>query len=162
MTKKIRPTRWDTHIKPRLKEIEGWVRDGLIDEQVIHNLGVAKATFYKYRDEHLELAELLKRNKAIVDVEVENALLKKALGYSVEETTRERIYVRDAEGQQILDADGMPMSELAITKKVTKHIAPDTTAQIFWLKNRKPVEWRDKKEVDVSLNKSLEDFFGDD
>lgn len=154
-------TRWDTHIKPRLKEIEGWVRDGLIDEQIIHNLGIAKATFYKYRDEHLELAELLKRTKAIVDVEVENALLKRALGYSVDEVTRERLYVRDAEGKQILDADGMPMSELAITKKVTKHITPDTTAQIFWLKNRKPTEWRDRKEVGVTVDKSLEDFFGD-
>lgn len=162
MDKKKKTTRWDTHIKPRLTEIEGWVRDGLIDEQIIHNLGVAKATFYKYRDEHLELAELLKRTKAIVDVEVENSLLKRALGYSVDEVTRERIYIRDKDGVMMVDEDGEPLTELVITKKVTKHITPDTTAQIFWLKNRKPVEWRDRKEVGLTLDKSLEDFFGDE
>ena len=40
------------------------------------------------------------------------------------------------------------ISELTVTKVVEKEVVPDTTAQIFWLKNRKPEEWRDKRVVD--------------
>lgn len=157
MAKKPKPNRWDTHIEPRLTEIEGWVRDGLIDEQIIHNLGIAKATFYKYRDEHPELAELLKRTKAIVDIEVENALLKKALGFT--EVIKKPIKVKHViydQGRKVEETERVIYADEEV------YIAPDTTAQIFWLKNRKPNEWRDKKEVGVSLDKSLEDFFGDE
>ena len=38
---------------------------------------------------------------------------------------------------------------MVTTKEIVKEVTPDTTAQIFWLKNRKPEEWRDKKDVAV-------------
>lgn len=145
-----RLTKYDTHVKPKMIEIEGWARDGLIDEQIAKNLGVAYSTFRKYRDENVALSAALKRGKEVVDREVENALLKRALGYSYEETTKELVK--------------NPLTEevrLEVTKVVTKQVSPDTTAQIFWLKNRKPVDWRDKKDVGVTFDKSLEDFFGD-
>lgn len=145
-----RLTKYDTHVKPKMIEIEGWARDGLIDEQIAKNLGVAYSTFRKYRDENVALSAALKRGKEVVDREVENALLKRALGYSYEETTKELVK--------------NPLTEevrLEVTKVVTKQVSPDTTAQIFWLKNRKPNEWRDKKDVGVTFDKSLEDFFGD-
>ena len=151
----------DGVLEYKLKQVEAWSRNGLIQQQVADNLGISIDTLIQYKKQYPAFSEALKRGKEVVDVEVENALLKRALGYSVDEVTRERVYVRDAEGRQILDEDGNPLSELVITKKVTKHIQPDTTAQIFWLKNRKPVEWRDRKEVGVTVEKSLEDFFGD-
>ena len=156
-----RPSLYETKWKDKLIVIQGWARDGLNNQQIAHNMGISAKTLYEWQNKYSEFGNTLKEGKEVVDREVENALLKRALGYSVEEVTRERMYVRNAEGKQILDADGMPMSELAITKKATKHIAPDTTAQIFWLKNRKPNEWRDKKDVGVTVDKSLEDFFGD-
>ena len=156
-----RPSLYETKWKDKLIVIQGWARDGLTNQQIAHNMGISAKTLYEWQNKYSEFGNTLKEGKEVVDRQVENALLKRALGYSVEEVTRERLYVRDAEGKQILDADGMPMSELVITKKVTKHIAPDTTAQIFWLKNRKPNEWRDKKEVGVTVDKSLEDYFGD-
>lgn len=156
-----RPSLYETKWKDKLIVIQGWARDGLNNQQIAHNMGISAKTLYEWQNKYSEFGNTLKKGKEVVDRQVENALLKRALGYSVEEVTRERMYVRNAEGKQILDADGMPMSELAITKKVTKHITPDTTAQIFWLKNRKPNEWRDKKEVGVTVDKSLEDFFGD-
>lgn len=156
-----RPSLYETKWKDKLIVIQGWARDGLNNQQIAHNMGISAKTLYEWQNKYSEFGNTLKEGKEVVDRQVENALLKRALGYSVEEVTRERMYVRNAEGKQILDADGMPMSELAITKKVTKHITPDTTAQIFWLKNRKPNEWRDKKEVGVTVDKSLEDFFGD-
>lgn len=40
--------------------------------------------------------------------------------------------------------------ELVVTKEVTKEVLPDTTAQIFWLKNRRPDRWRDKQDIEHS------------
>lgn len=130
-----RPTKYYTHVKPRLIEIEGWARDGLIDEQIAHNLGVAYSTFREYKKQFPALAAALKRGKDVVDREVENALLKRALGYEYKEVTEELIN-----------------GQLQVTKVVTKQVPPDTTAQIFWLKNRKPDVWRDRHEVGHSGN----------
>lgn len=121
--------------------IEGWARNGLTIEQIAKNLGISKVTFYKYMNEHIELSERLKKGKEVVDIEVENALLKRALGYKYNEVTKELF--RDKETGE---------EELKVTKVVTKEVVPDTTAQIFWLKNRKPEEWRDKKDIEHSGN----------
>lgn len=116
-----------------LLRIEGWARDGLTDEQISRKIGIAYSTFRIWRDKFPELSAALKKNKDVVDREVENSLLKRALGYSYDETTREA--VKDAETGEIT---------MRVTKVVTKQVVPDTTAQIFWLKNRKPDKWRDK------------------
>lgn len=120
-------SKYFTHVEPKLTLIEGWARDGLTDEQIAKNLGISKTSLYKYKEEHIELFELLKKGKEIIDYEVENALLKRALGYEYDEVTYEH-------GKE--------------TKRVTKQVAPDTTAQIFWLKNRRPDKWRDKQIVE--------------
>ena len=127
--------------------IEGWARDGLTDEQIAHNMGISTATLYNWKKEHLEILEALKRGKAVVDRLVENALLKRALGYSYKETTRELMFNKDT-GE----------SSLRVTKVVEKEVAPDTTAQIFWLKNRKPEEWRDKRFVEDKIEFSDDGF----
>lgn len=118
-----------------LLKIEGWARDGLTDEQIATNIGIAYSTLRDWRDKYPALSAALKKGKEVVDRKVENALLQRALGYEYTETTRE--YVPELE-------------EMHVTKEVTKQVAPDTTAQIFWLKNRKPQEWRDKRDVDLS------------
>ena len=140
MSKKRRG-KYYTHVEPKLIEVEGWARDGLIDKQIAQNLGVAYSTFRKYRDDYPALSAALKNGKEVVDRHVENALLKRALGYSYEEITRERIFREE-----------LGVHEMAVTKVVTKEVNPDTTAQIFWLKNRKPTDWRDKKEIDNNVN----------
>ena len=107
--------------------LEGWARDGLTDEQIAKNMGIAPSTLYEWKKKSKEFSESLKKGKEVIDFEVENALLKRALGYEYEEETYE---------------NGI------LTKKVKKHVAPDTTAQIFWLKNRKPNTWKDRVETD--------------
>ncbi len=129
-------SKYESIVEPKLVVIEGWARNGLTIEQIAKNLGISKVTFYKYISEHTELSERLKKGKEVVDIEVENALLKRALGYKVDEVTKE-----------LIEDEETGISELKVTKIVTKEVAPDTTAQIFWLKNRKPEEWRDKKDV---------------
>lgn len=108
-----------------LLKLEGWARDGLSDEQIAHNMGIAYSTFREWKKKYSAFSAVLKRTKDVVDREVENALFKRAMGYKYDEVTYER-------GEEV--------------KRVTKEVAPDTTAQIFWLKNRKPAEWRDKIE----------------
>lgn len=108
-----------------LIKLEGWARDGLTDEQIAKNMKISPATLYNWKKDHLEILESLKKGKEVVDYEVENALLKRALGYTVKE--------------EKLTKDG----ELV---EVEKEVPGDVTAQIFWLKNRKPDVWRDKPE----------------
>ena len=142
-------SKYESIVEPKLVVIEGWARNGLTIEQIAKNLGISKVTFYKYISEHTELSERLKKGKEVVDIEVENALLKRALGYKVDEITKE-----------LITDEKTGISELKVTKVVTKEVAPDTTAQIFWLKNRKPEEWRDKKEVkhDGNINNPYENL----
>jgi hypothetical protein len=116
-----------------LLKIEGWARDGLTDEQIANNIGISVSCLNNWKNKYVEILESLKKGKEVVDRQVENALLKRALGYEYTETTREYIPELD---------------EMKTTKKVTKQVAPDTTAQIFWLKNRKPDKWRDKQEYE--------------
>jgi hypothetical protein len=113
-----------------LIKLEAWARNGLTDEQLANNIGINVATLYTWKKKYSEINDALKRGKEVVDIEVENSLLKAAKGYFVDE---EKTYISEV--------NGVVTKRKEITKK---YIAPNTTAQIFWLKNRKPIEWRDK------------------
>ena len=110
-----------------LLKIEGWARDGLTDEQIAKNIGISRSTLNVWKDRYSDISDALKKGKDVIDRQVENALLKRALGYEYEEV-KEKF------------EDGV-ITERTVTKK---EVVPDTTAQIFWLKNRKPDKWRDK------------------
>ena len=107
-----------------LLKIEGWARDGLTDEQIAHNMGISVKTLYNWKNKHLPILHALKKGKEVVDRMVENALLKSALGYEYEE-------------------DGLTKDGKVVPMRKLQH--PNTTAMIFWLKNRKPEQWRDKQ-----------------
>jgi len=138
-------------VESKLLLIEAWCRDGLIEKDIAHNLGINVATLQRYKSEHSTLCEALKRGKEVVDITVENALYKRAQGYTYEEITRELVTSRDKWGNPVVDANGAVVQELKIIKVVTKEVQPDVTAQIFWLKNRKPKDWRDKHEVEKTI-----------
>lgn len=108
--------------------IEGWARQGLTDEQIAKNMGIRKSTFYDWLKKFPDISNALKKGKAPVDFEVENALLKRALGFEYEET--ETI---------IEEVDGKQRKRI---KKIKKVALPEVSAAIFWLKNRKPQQWR--------------------
>ena len=129
-------SKWE-QVKNKLILVEGWAKDGLTDEQIANNLGISTQTFYTYKKEHIEFFESLKKGKEIVDYEVENALLKKALGYTI-----------------ILKKEKVTKDGDVVEIKEEMHIPPSTTAQIFWLKNRKPEKWRDK--IDVENKQDVE------
>jgi len=137
-----------------LLKLEAWARDGLTDEQIASNMGIAVATVYDWKNRFPEFSEALKRGKEVVDIAVENALLKRAMGYKFDEVTKEAKYVRDEETGEVRHV-------MVETKRITKEVQPDVTAQIFWLKNRRPGLWRDRQNVELSgeINvKKLEDL----
>ena len=119
-----------------LTKLEGWARDGLTDEQIAHNIGIATGTLYEWKNRFPEIDEALKKGKEVVDIQVENALLKRALGYSYEET------------KVIVETDGRKRVE-----RVQKHVLPDVTAQIFWLRNRTK-HWSNKDQADIDKIKA--------
>lgn len=136
MGKVGRPSKYE-EVKDDLLRVQGWARDGLSDEQIAENLGIGITTLYEWKNRYPEFREAMKKGKEIVDREVENALLKRAMGYEYEEVVIE---------------NGVE------TKRVKKFVPPDTTAQIFWLKNRKPQEWRDRQEREVTATVSIENL----
>lgn len=125
-----------------LLKLEGWARDGLTDEQIANNIGIKRQSLYDWKKKYPDISDALKKGKEVVDRAVENALLKKALGYKYTEVTRE-----------LVD------SEMFVTKEVVKEVQPDTTAQIFWLKNRRPDLWRDRKDLEAKVDLSQQDPF---
>lgn len=126
-----------------LLQLESWARDGLTDKQIASNMGITEQTLNVWKKNYPSLFESLKRGKVVVDIQVENALLKRALGYSYDEVTKERVLDYDPSTGQIVG------SHMEVTKTVRKEVQGDTTAQIFWLKNRRPEQWRDKRDVSV-------------
>ena len=136
-------SKYETNVKPKLFLVEMWARDGLTDEQIAENLDISVASFYNYKNEHLEFLESLKKGKEVADYEVENALFKKALGYNAK--VKKAFKVKEVlyeNGKRLKETERIEYAEDEV------HIPADTTAQIFWLKNRKPNVWRDKQEIE--------------
>lgn len=110
-----------------LIKLEGWARDGLTDEQIAKNVGISRETLNQWKKKYADISDALKKGKEVVDYEVENALLKRALGFTIKE--------------EKLTKDGEVV-------ELEREVPGDVTAQIFWLKNRKPSVWRDKPKED--------------
>jgi hypothetical protein len=129
-----RPTKWETHVYPRLAEIQQWFQEGLNAEDIIKNLGIGHTTWYEYIDKHPMLAELVKWSKSIIVSRVENSLLRAAMGYEFEEL------------KTIVEEDKNGKKKTRI-EKVKRYQPPNPTAMIFYLKNRAPNEWNDRREI---------------
>lgn len=131
--------------------LKGWARKGLTDEQIAHNCGIKRQTLYDWKKKYPDISDTLKKNKEIVDYEVENALLKKCFGYNV--PVLKHVKVKRAEY-----ANGVKVAEYEELQEVRDeiHIPADTTAQIFWLKNRQSKDWREKiDKPNVEENESV-------
>lgn len=133
-----------------IMQIEGWARDGLTNKQIAQNIGVSERAFTRWVKDFESISSALKRGKAPVDIQVENALLKRALGYEYEEKTTE------IEEIPYIGKDGKEhIKTKKHIKKTVKQVAPDVTAQIYWLKNRRPDKWRDRQEQIITTVEDL-------
>lgn len=131
-----------------LLQLEGWARDGLTDEQIAKNIGINPGTIYEWYKRFPKIAEAIKKGKGPVDLEVENALLKRAVGFTYTETVKE---IRQLPGGKTYTT----------IKEFTKYALPDTTAQAIWLNNRKPKSWQRDRRVDNSVAEVSDDGFLD-
>lgn len=127
-----RKSKYESHVEPKLLLIEAWTRDGMIIEDMADKLGVAVSSLYEYQNKHPEFAEALKKGREVADVTVENALYEKALPKKI-----------------ILNKQKVLNDGEVIDYQEEVYVPGDVTAQIFWLKNRRPLAWRDKQDIGV-------------
>lgn len=123
---------------------------GATDEQLSEFFDVSKATINNWKKSHTEFLDSIKRGRYQADAQVSEKLFTRAMGYEYTEVRSEGI--ADPE-------TGKPVGT-KITKTV-KQMAPDTTAQIFWLKNRQPKIWRDKQHIEHSVGDFESDFMNE-
>lgn len=139
MSKVGRKSKYYDYVQPYLKRIEHLCRMGATEEEICKKLGVSVDAFIEYKRKFPELIESLKRGKSDADDAVEAALFKRAIGYTTEEV-KTNTYVDNNNNQK------------QFRTSITREIPPDTTAAIFWLKNRRPEKWRDRHELGIDGN----------
>ena len=128
MNENGRPSKFE-QVKDMLYKMASY---GMTDKQMADVVGVSEQTVNNWKLKDPNFLESLRAEKEIADARVERSLFERATGYSHAE-------------DKIFNDNGTPL-----VVPTVKHYAPDTTAAIFWLKNRKPREWRDKQEVEHS------------
>lgn len=121
-----RPTKYRPEMADQAEKL---CRLGATDAEIADFFDVSERTINNWKADHPEFLQSIKRGKIQADAEVADRLFQRACGYSHGD---EKIFV--SEGQVVRAA-------------TVKHYAPDSTACIFWLKNRRPAQWRDKVEV---------------
>lgn len=105
---------------------------GATDKELAGFFNVAESTINKWKVDYSEFSESIKSGKDIADGDVADRLYRRAMGYS-------------HKAVKIFNDQGAPLEV-----EYTEHYPPDTTACIFWLKNRQKGKWRDKQEVEQS------------
>lgn len=125
-------SKWES-VKAKLHLVEKWARDGISQEDIAKALGISITTLNSYKNEHPEILRAIKRGKETLITELENALIKKALGYDYEE---KKVYTKTENGQAVTYTE--------ITKK---HQPPDTGALFGLLKNKDPEHYSDNPQM---------------
>jgi transposase-like protein len=120
---------YDPQVHPVL--IRDCARDGVGIDDTASRIGVGRSTLYAWKERYPEVAEALKDGRRLADAKVRQALFRNACGFQYEDS------------KEVLDGD-----QIVRVEKSVKHVQPSTMAQIFWLKNRCPDDWREKRETD--------------
>lgn len=110
---------------------------GLTDVEMARVWGVSEATIYNWKEDHFDFLEALQRGKDAADANVASRLYQRAMGYS-------------HPAVKIFNDQGSPLEV-----EYTEHYPPDTTACIFWLKNRQRGKWRDRQDVEQTVNANV-------
>jgi hypothetical protein len=125
-----RPSKYDSI---DLEQVRKLAEKGWTDAEMANFFDVNPDTWHEWKKAHPEFSESLKDWKQFADDRVERSLYERAIGY---QHPHEEIMMAQKTGQPVV-------------VKTIKHFAPDPTSMIFWLKNRKPKEWRDKQEIEM-------------
>lgn len=108
-------------------------------------MGICRDTLNQWAKQFSDISDAIKKGKAPVDIEVENALFKRATGYTVKVNKPVKVKTK----RQLKDKGTIEEEHIELVEEEI-YIAPDTTAQIYWLKNRRPDKWRDKPQTSAA------------
>jgi len=132
-----RPTKYKPEFCAQAKKL---CELGATDIELADFFEVSEVTLNAWKKRYPEFIKSLKTGKSDADERVERSLYHKAIGYS-------------HDSEKVFQHQGS-----VVRAPFREHVPPDTTAAIFWLKNRRPAEWRDRKEVDLGVQDSLADL----
>lgn len=133
-------------------------RQGMTEKEIAKSMGIGLTTLRRWRLEYDEFRIAIKESKGIPDAEIEAALYKRAIGYEIEEVK----IISIPKIQPGKDKKSATSAVATKIEKTVKHVVPDVTAQIFWLKNRMPEQWRDVKKTEHSGTiRTLADIMAD-
>lgn len=132
------PTKFNTRMCPQVRKL---ALLGATDEQISDFLGISVATLNRWKESEPRFLSALKKGKEYADGQVAKSLYRRALGYSHKAV---KIF-----------ADPKTGAEKIV--EYTEKYAPETTACIFWLKNRRPDLWRDRVEHAGKIEVAVED-----
>lgn len=124
-----RPTKYRATYAKQAKQL---CQLGATDRELAEFFEVSEVTLNAWKTQYPKFLKSLKLGKDAADTRVEQSLYHRAMGYSHPE-----VHVSNYQG------------EVTLTPLI-KHYPPDSTACIFWLKNRKPAEWRDKVDHELA------------
>lgn len=118
---------------------------GATDEELAEFLGISKQTLYNWQRAHPEFLDSVNEGKELADANVAYMAHKRATGYSWQEEVPIKLkdITYDDKGKKIREVETVQIT------LVTKHVPPDPTTIQFWLKNRKHLNWRDRREVEI-------------
>ena len=142
--KRGRKDAYETKIKPRFDEIREWLINGANNDNIIHNLGISKKTFYKYLSEKSEFLHLIKNGRITIVAELRSALIKKAKGFDY---TESKIIERE---------DPDTGEKIKTVETYNKKSLPDVAALNLALKNYDPDNWSNDPQGDKIKREELE------
>lgn len=121
--------------------VEAWTRDGITIEEICQKMGIQRVTYYAWKEKFPEFAKAINTSKELVDYRVENALLKAALGYKTKE-------IKVTLGKKIFNGETVEM----LKETTTREVAPNVTACLAWLNNRKHDQWKRNRDKVMELD----------
>lgn len=145
-----------TDYRPEMcEQAEKWSWLGATNDKMAEFLNVSITTFKTWMATYPDFLAAVKKGREDADAAVVKSLYTRARGYTVREVTEDHTKKQATPGDITVDEEGELGQEYEVkpTVRVTiKEIPADPTSMIFWLKNRRPAEWRDKKDIDANVN----------
>ncbi len=123
-----------------LERIVNWAANGLTIEEIAKSMGVARSTLNDWITKHADISDAIKEGRGLAFEAVENALFRKATGMVLEDT------VEEFKGEL---RDGKPANGTVMKRTTRRQLPPDTAAVIFYLKNRAPEKYSDRRTMEV-------------
>ena len=133
--------KWQQWTEPEnIERIVNWAANGLTNEEMARSMGVHRATLQRWIVDHGDICDAIKRGRLLACEAIENALFRKATGMVLEDT------VEEYKGEL---RDGRPSNGTVTKRTVRRQVPPDTAAVIFYLKNRMPDKYSDRRITEV-------------